>query len=272
MNPATRHRLETISSCAGIVPDWPAPANVRAIATTRYMPGASVTPFDRCNLGARSGDDPAVVTRNRAGLVDVLALPSLPVWLQQVHGTTVLRVAQPLVAARAIEVEPQADAAVTHSPGVVLAVLSADCLPVLFAASDGSVVAAAHAGWRGLAAGVLERTVETMSCDSGGIRAWLGLAIGSDHYEVGDEVRSAFVDTHARAIACFRPTRSGHWLCDLYGLARLRLADLGIMSVSGGGESTFGDAGRFYSHRRDGARSGRQATLIWRQDGHDKAG
>lgn len=268
----TGHHPQTIATRTGIVPDWPVPANVRAVATTRDMPGASVAPFDRCNLGARSGDDPAVVAHNRAGLVDVLGLPSLPVWLQQVHGTTVQHVAQPLVVARAIEDEPQADVAVTHSPDVVLAVLSADCLPVLFAADDGDTIAVAHAGWRGLAAGVLEHTVEAMGDNPGGIHAWLGPAIGADHYEVGEEVRSAFVDSDARSATCFRAARSEHWLCDLYGLARLRLACLGVVSVSGGGESTFGNTARFHSHRRDGARSGRQATLIWREDGRGKAG
>ena len=160
--------------------------------------------------------------------------------------------------------EPVADAAITSTPGVVLAILTADCLPVLFASADGSVVAAAHAGWRGLAAGVLERTVAAMRSAPKNISAWLGPAAGPQAYEVGEEVRAAFVDADPRAACAFVATRPQHWLCDLYALARLRLTDAGMSpaSIHGGGLCTISDPARFYSHRRDG-RTGRMASLIW---------
>jgi YfiH family protein len=246
-----------------IEPDWLAPARVRAVASTRRAPGASAPPFERCNLGARSGDDPQQVMANRAALAAALALPSSPHWLHQVHGTGVLRIDAPLATPRPIDAEPQADAAVTAVPGAVLAVLSADCLPMLFAAEDGSVIGAAHAGWRGLAAGVLEATVAAMAMPPERVLAWFGPAIGAASYEVGDEVRAAFVAGDPEASAAFVATRPGHWRCDLYALARLRLRRLGLRRVGGGDRDTVGEPAWFHSHRRDGAASGRQATLIW---------
>jgi YfiH family protein len=246
-----------------IEPHWPLPTPVHAAASTRRAPGASAPPFDRCNLGARSRDDALRVAGNRAALASALGLPSAPVWLQQVHGTGVLRVETPLATPRPVDAEPTADAAVTRAPGAVLAVLSADCLPVLFAADDGSVVGAAHAGWRGLAAGVLEATVAAMAIAPARVLAWLGPAIGPASYEVGDEVRAAFTALHADAAIAFRASRPGHWRCDLYRLARLRLQSLGLERIHGGGLDTFGEPSRFHSYRRDGADSGRQATLIW---------
>jgi YfiH family protein len=252
-----------MSAIAAIVPDWPAPSRVRGLATLRSSPGVSLPPFGRCNLGARGGDDPALVAANRAGLSAAFGLPSPPWWLHQVHGTGVLRVDAPASDAVPVDAEPQADAAVAGTPGVVLAVLSADCLPVLFAADDGSAVGAAHAGWRGLAAGVLERTVEALGVVPRRVFAWLGPAIGPANYEVGIEVRDAFLAVDPDASAAFAPTRPGHWTCDLYALARQRLARAGVVHVCGGGYDTFADPARFHSHRRDGARSGRQATLVW---------
>lgn len=251
--------------------DWAAPASVQALATTRLAPGRSLPPFDRCNLGLRSGDDPDTVMANRQVVADALALPSAPVWLNQVHGTEVVMVAERAVidgnlAEAAGLVEPRVDAAVTGSPGLVLAVLSADCLPVLLASDDGRVVGAVHAGWRGLAAGVIESAVTAMAVEPGRLHAWLGPAIGPGDYEVGAEVRAAFVDADAAADTDFRPSRTGHWFCDLYALARRRLRGLGVTRVTGGGLSTFRDARRFHSHRRDGPRSGRQASLIWIED------
>lgn len=282
--------------------NWDAPANVHAFTTLRFGAGSSQAPFDSFNLGnarAADGDDPAVVARNRAELVECAGLPSLPRWLRQVHGTRVLRFgaethphpsppgpqAQPSgvrssadqwsASARphplegegartgaGAEAEPEADAAVTAMPGVVLAIVTADCLPVVFAARDGGEVGAAHAGWRGLAVGVLEETVAAMSTMPGDLVAWLGPAAGPDAYEIGEEVFDAFVARDPRAQAAFTATRPGHWRIDMYELARQRLADAGVTAVHGGGLCTISDPRRFFSHRRDG-RSGRIATLAW---------
>ncbi|HEX7112922.1 MAG TPA: peptidoglycan editing factor PgeF [Mizugakiibacter sp.] len=238
-------------------PQWPAPPCVRAAVSMRDAPGVSGAPFGPCNLGARSGDDPVAVAANRSALAGALALPSAPLWLQQVHGTQVAD-----ADAVAAGDEPQADAAVARVPGRVLAILTADCLPVLFACDDGGAVAAAHAGWRGLAAGVLEATLDALAAPPANVLAWLGPAIGAASYEVGEEVRAAFVDRDAGAAAAFAPTRPGHWRCDLEALARRRLGAAGITRVHGGGFDTFADA-RFHSYRRDGARSGRFASLVW---------
>ncbi|UPG85067.1 peptidoglycan editing factor PgeF [Luteibacter aegosomatis] len=234
-----------------IRPEWEAP--VGAAVSTRQGPGVSEGPYARFNLGLRSGDDVDAVRANRAALVTALGLPGEALWLRQVHGTAV---AEAVPGAE----EPEADAAVASGPGRVLAILTADCLPVLFVSSDGRTIGAAHAGWRGLAAGVLERTVERMAAH--GVQAWLGPAIGAVSYEVGEEVRAAFVDGDAGAASAFTATRPGHWLCDLYALARRRLAAAGVGRVSGGGFDTFTDE-RLYSYRRDGAKSGRFASLIW---------
>lgn len=242
---------------AWLFPDWPAPRQVQAAVTTRDGPGVSEPPFGRFNLGRGSGDRPEVVASNRDVLQQALNLPAAPRWLQQVHGTTVAELG-PLPSAE----PPQADAAVSRIPGTVLSILTADCLPVLFCTDDGSAIGAAHAGWRGLAAGVLEATLEQMQVPTSRQLAWLGPCIGSPSYEVGEEVRAAFADRDAGATACFSATRPGHWLCDLAALARRRLASAGITRIHGGGFDTFSDT-RFYSYRREGGRSGRFASLIW---------
>jgi YfiH family protein len=175
--------------------------------------------------------------------------------LRQVHGTNVI--------GEPTDDEPEADAAITVTPGVVLAILTADCLPIVLCAVDGSEVGVAHAGWRGLAAGVIENTAAAMRTSPGKIMAWLGPAAGPKTYEVGDEVRAAFVECDAAVASAFVPTRPGHWLCDLYALARQLLASVGIARVFGGGLCTISDPQRFYSHRRDGI-TGRMATLVWR--------
>jgi len=239
---------------AWIVPAWDAPESIGAAVSTRQGPGVSAGPYGRLNLGLRSGDDPAAVAANRAALAPALHLPAEPSWLRQVHGVAVADDPAPGPD------EPVADAAIARGPGKVLAILTADCLPVLFASADGETIGAAHAGWRGLAGGVLEQTVSAMA--AGGVRAWLGPAIGAASYEVGEEVRAAFVDADAGAAGAFRSTRAGHWTCDLYLLARRKLAAVGIVDVAGGGFDTFTD-GRLYSYRRDGAASGRFASLIW---------
>lgn len=243
---------------AWIDADWPAPPGVRALTTLRGGDGVSPPPFDRLNLGLRCGDDPALAHRNRERLAGWLALPSRPHWLRQVHGTDVLR----FDAAPPDTDEPEADAAVTDRPGVVLAILTADCLPVVFAAHDGSEIAVAHAGWRGLAAGMLEATVATMRTPPDRLRAWLGPAAGPLAYEVGAEVRDAFLAKTAGADGAFSPTRPGHWHADLFALARQRLGAAGVADVHGGRHCTISEPASFYSHRRDG-RSGRIATLAW---------
>lgn len=239
--------------------DWPAPANIVALTTQRDGPGVSSPPFDRFNQGLRCGDEIAHALENRRLLQAGLGLPSPPRWLQQVHGVEALRFD---ASGEPGDVEPVADASTTAAPGCVLAILTADCLPVLFCADDGSEVAAAHAGWRGLSAGVLENTVSAMHADPGRLLAWLGPAAGPSAYEVGDEVRDAFLASEAAAAAAFVATRPGHWLVDLYVLARQRLARCGLHRISGGGLCTISDASRFYSHRRD-QRTGRMASLVW---------
>lgn len=245
-------------TAATLPADWPAPPGVVAFTTLRHGAGTSCAPFDAFNLGARCGDDPEAVAANRRELVERFGLPSVPLWLRQVHGTTVYRVQQ-----AGEGVEREADAAVTDVPGVVLAILTADCLPVVFAAADGSEIAAAHAGWRGLAAGVLEATVAAMRAPPGRMLAWLGPAAGPADYEVGDDVRNAFAGDDDAFVA----TRPGHWHVDLFALARLRLQRAGLApgAIHGGGLSTIADPERFFSHRRD-RRTGRMATLAWRQE------
>ncbi len=266
--------------------DWPAPPGVRAITTLRHGVGISQAPFDTFNLGSRCGDAIESVAANRAALIERLQLPSPPCWLRQVHGTEVARFTEAEMAGATSSAslsagtsrtstqvtsslheqdsEPEADASATSEPGVVLAILTADCLPVVFAADDGSGVAAAHAGWRGLATGVLEATLAAMRTPPERVLAWLGPAAGPQAYEIGSEVRSAFVSRDAQADAAFAQTRPGHWRVDLYALARQRLAGAGVMRVHGGGLCTISDPARFFSHRRD-ARTGRMATLVWRE-------
>ena len=235
-----------------IVPDWPAPARVRALVTTRNG-GGSAAPYDSMNLGLRVGDDPAAVDANRRRLRSVL--PAEPKWLHQVHGARVIRAEQPG------EV-PDADAAVTTQANSVCAIMIADCMPVLFADRDGHAVGAAHAGWRGLAAGVLENTIDAMGIAPAKLIAWLGPAIGPSAFEVGNDVRDAFLGSDPAAEHAFRAHLPGKWLADLFMLARQRLARAGVTEVHGGGLCTHSDPARFFSHRRDKV-SGRMAALIW---------
>ncbi|MBL8474260.1 MAG: peptidoglycan editing factor PgeF [Rhodocyclaceae bacterium] len=237
----------------GAPADWPAPASVRSLITTRRS-GASSAPYAGFNLATHVGDEPAAVAANRALLA--LLLPSEPKWLQQVHGTAVAD-------ADTCAVETLADAAVARQAGSVCVIMTADCLPVLFCDRAGSVVAAAHAGWRGLAAGVLEATLAAMRVPPDQLMAWLGPAIGPQHFEVGAEVRAAFVDPMPAAATAFAAAAApGKYLADLYALARLRLAAAGLSAVYGGGACTYADVPHYYSYRRDG-RTGRMASLIW---------
>lgn len=235
-----------------IVPDWPAPAHVRALVTTRAG-GMSRGPYAAMNLALHVGDDAAAVAENRRRLR--LRLPAEPLWLEQVHGTRA-------VDAAAAESGCRADASVAGAREVVCAVLTADCLPVLLCDEAGSAVAAAHAGWRGLAGGVVESAVAAMRRPPESLLAWLGPAIGPQAFEVGDEVREAFLAGAPAAAAAFVPRAGGKWLADLYRLATLRLNALGVSRVFGGGFCTYREAERFYSFRREG-RTGRMASLIW---------
>ena len=235
--------------------DWRAPPGVRAAFTTR-LGGVSAAPWDSFNLGAHVGDDPAAVAANRKRLGEILALPGEPAWLEQVHGTAVsdLDAASPL---------RTADGAITRQRGRVAVIMVADCLPVLFAARDGTRIGAAHAGWRGLAAGVLEETVRALGVPAADVVAWLGPAILQPNFEVGEDVRAAFVAHDAGTAQFFVSNARGRWQADLVGIARRRLGALGVGEVSGGEWCTFADRDRFFSHRRDG-KGGRMAALIWR--------
>jgi len=241
-------------SLSFISPQWPAPSSVRAVSTTRAG-GVSQPPFDSFNLAMHIGDVDDNVLRNRAQLREDARLPAEPRWLRQVHGTTVVD------AASAAD-RPEADGSVADRPGAVCAVLTADCLPVLLCDRRGTVVAALHAGWRGLAAGIIEAGVARMQRPPQEIIAWLGPAIGPDAFEVGDEVRAAFIGHDDGAQRCFRAHGDGHWLADIYALAARRLSALGVEEVYGGGYCTLSERGNFFSYRRDG-RCGRMASLIW---------
>lgn len=235
-----------------ITPDWPAPPRVRALVTTRTG-GVSVGPYASLNLGIAVNDDPKAVAENRARVR--AHLPEEPRWLKQVHGATV-------VAGESVSALVEADASVTRTPGVVCVIQMADCMPVLLATRDGSVIGIAHAGWRGLAGGVVERTIEAMRADPAAMIAWLGPAIGPDTFEVGEEVRAAFVAADPAAVDAFRPLNTGKWLADLFTLARQRLARAGLTAVHGGGLCTVSDPTRFFSHRRDRL-TGRMGAFLW---------
>lgn len=235
-----------------LLPDWPAPANVRALQTLRSG-GCSPVPWSSLNLGDHVGDDPTHVAANRAALR--AHLPAEPLWLNQVHGNAT-------VEGKYWPKSKIADASYTREPETVCVVMTADCLPVLFCDRAGTVVAAAHAGWRGLLGGVLEATIAGMAVPAGELLAWLGPAIGPQAFEVGDEVRTAFIADDAVAADCFVPKAPGKWLADIYELARRRLRRTGVTAIHGGDFCTVSDPARFFSYRRDGV-TGRQASLIW---------
>lgn len=247
----------------GIVPDWPVPGHVGAWMSTR-VGGVSAAPFNSLNIGVAVGDDPASVAHNRRIVAETIA--ARPVYLKQVHGARVVEIGRStLAAADTIE----ADAAFTTEPGIACAIQVADCLPVLFADAQGRAVGAAHAGWRGLAAGVLERTAQAVcsaaACEAASLRVWLGPCIGPRAFEVGADVLEAFGHPPAggeRFVSALRADGSPAWRADLAGLARDRLAGIGVSSISGGGWCTVEDASRFFSFRRDG-RTGRMVALVW---------
>lgn len=234
-------------------PDWPAPVSVQVVTTTRSG-GVSAPPFDSLNLATHVGDDPGAVRENRRRLREALQLPAEPLWLQQVHGVRVARHDGRGTLA--------ADASVAFQPGEVCAVLTADCLPVVFADRSGTRVGVSHAGWRGLAEGVLETTIAALASDPAQLLAWLGPAIGPAAFEVGPEVRERFVTHATEAAGAFVRGRGDRWQADLYALARQRLLAAGVGWVGGGGECTWSEAMRFFSYRRS-TRCGRMATLAW---------
>ena len=237
-----------------IVPAWPAPSSVRAFVTTRAG-GVSTGEHSSMNLGSSCGDDPANVARNR--LIVREQLPSMPRWMRQVHGADVADLDKLADDAVAI-----ADAAAVSHPGRVAVVLTADCMPVFFCDRAGTRVAVAHAGWRGLSAGVLENTVRAMHAPAGEVLAWMGPAIGPGAFEVGPEVREAFVKRDAQAARAFEPGKPGKYMADLYALARMRLESAGVREVSGGGFCTRDEPARFFSYRRV-QQSGRMGAFIW---------
>lgn len=233
-----------------ILPGWPAPANVRALQTTRSG-GISAAPYASLNLGHHVGDSPLAVARNRILLNSLL--PSEPVWLEQVHGIVVADADR--AGCRTV-----ADACIARRG--VCVVMTADCLPVLLCDKAGSVVGAAHAGWKGLAAGVIEATVSAMEVAPENLLVWLGPAISQAAFEVGAEVRAEFIAADPKAASAFMPSPSGKWLADIYALARLRLNALGITEIYGGDRCTYSEPEQFFSYRRDGV-TGRQGTFIW---------
>lgn len=237
-----------------IIPQWPLPPGVAACSSTR-VGGVSVTPWHSLNLGAHCGDDLAHVEENRNRVYAAANFPSKPVWLEQVHGKTVLKLTGEPYASK------RADASYSNTAGAVCAVMTADCLPVLFCNKSGTEVAAAHAGWRGLCEGVLEETVACFRDEPENVMAWLGPAIGPQAFEVGPEVREAFMEKDVQAESAFRPV-AGKYMADIYQLARQRLANVGVRHVYGGDRCTFTEEHDFFSYRRDRT-TGRMASFIW---------
>jgi YfiH family protein len=238
-----------------VQPEWPAPGKVRAYTTTRGC-GYSRGPWQSFNLAAHVGDQPEAVEANRRLLTSAARLPDSPRWLKQVHGTRVIRAED--IVTEVIE----ADACMAETPAQVCAVLTADCVPVLLCNHAGTRVAAAHTGWRGLAAGVLESTVGAMARDGELLLAWLGPAISAPHFEVKEDVCRVFTEQDPEATHAFTTAANGRWQADLYQLARLRLQRLGVTQTFGGNYCTYRDAERFFSYRRERV-TGRMATLIW---------
>lgn len=254
-----REEIVTRDGLQLLQPDWPAPANVHAWSTSRVQ-GVSEAPYNGLNLALHVGDSAETVQQNRQRLAQVLALPQSPIWLDQVHGQQVVNAAEWGHAEH--NPRPEADGAYSTQAGAVCVVMTADCLPLLICNRRGDRVAAVHAGWRGLAAGVIESTLRALQQPAAELLVWLGPAIGPGAFEVGEEVRQAFVAEDAETASAFQQNRPGHYLADIYALARRRLQAFGVEAIYGGGYCTFNDADHFYSYRRDGT-TGRQASLIW---------
>lgn len=239
-----------------ITPDWPAPKNVKAFTTTR-LGGVSQAPYDSFNLAIDISNDPENIIRNRALLKECLHLPAEPVWIKQVHGTQVIQADSP-------PTDRTADASFTHQSNIVCAITTADCLPLLVTNRSGSCAAAIHAGWRGLAAGVIEVTLKKLALSSNDLLIWLGPAIGPAAFEVGDEVYQQFIAHDSQAKQAFKRNENDRWLANIYLLAKQRLTEHGVTNIFGGDFCTYTDKNRFYSYRRD-KQTGRMASLIWLQ-------
>lgn len=237
-----------------LTPDWPAPAQVRALTTMRSG-GVSEGDFASLNVALHVGDDPVAVAQNRHRLVAAARLPGDPIWLEQVHGIVV-------VEASVQTATPRADACVARLPAQVCAIQTADCLPVLFCDQSGTRIGAAHAGWRGLVGGVLATTLQALDTEPANVLAWLGPAIEQAAFEVGSEVRDQFIEHDARNESAFLANARGRWQADIYALARQALRRLGVTQIYGGGFACFADQDRFFSFRRQ-PRTGRMASLIW---------
>lgn len=237
-----------------IRPDWPAPANVQAVVTTRQG-GVSLPPYDSLNLGDHVGDAPENVAQNRQRLITSARLPSMPLWLRQTHSTIVIN-------SQSWQAKTEADAIISTAQDRVCAVMTADCLPVLLCHRSGSEVAAIHAGWRGLCDGIIEQTVARLAGSPADYLAWLGPAIGATQFEVGEEVRNAFLAHSTDASVAFKTSRPGHFMADIYSLGRQRLNACGIADMYGGDYCTVSQPEKFFSYRRDDV-TGRMASLIW---------
>jgi len=253
MSDASNNRIQDF-----IYPDWPAPNNVKAVMTTRHG-GVSTSPFTTMNLGTHVDDSAEHVEQNRKILDQKLTLPNKPLWLNQVHGTDIAN-------HKVDSVGCDADAVVARETNEVCAIMTADCLPVLFCDAQGTTIAAAHAGWRGLQSGILEKCVATMRCDTDKVLVWLGVAIGPTAFEVGEEVREAFVSVYKESALAFvrNPNNESKWLADIYQLSRVHLEAAGVRAenIYGGGRCTFNEDTLFFSYRRE-SRTGRMASLIW---------
>lgn len=234
-----------------IKPNWPAPSNIHAATTTREV-GASIAPYDNFNLGEHVGDNPEHVTENRKTLVKALQLPSEPIWLKQIHSKNIIM-------ANKFNGLPELDACIATQPGKVCVIMTADCLPILLCDKQGNEIAAVHAGWRGLVAGIISETISAIQTSPDQLLAWIGPAICQKHYEVGKEVYEQF----SKQNDCFQKEAHGKWLMDMVAIATQQLKQLGIQDIYGGDLCTYCDPTRFYSYRRDG-KTGRMATLIWR--------
>jgi YfiH family protein len=240
-----------------IFPHWPAPSNIKAISTTRYG-GISLSPYEHLNLGDHVGDEPHVVEQNRQHLVQSAKLPEQPRWLEQVHGTTVVN-------SQHWHKNTQADAIFSQHTGHVCTVMTADCLPILVCNQQGDTIAAIHAGWRGLAAGIIEKTLQKFSCDTSEIMVWLGPAIGPTQFEIGPEVYELFIANDPNDKEAFKIKDPQHYLADIYLLARQRLEQYNVHHIYGGDFCTVSEKERFFSYRRDGI-TGRMASIIWISD------
>jgi len=252
-----------------LIPDWPAPANINAFTTTRAA-GVSEGPYSSFNIATHVNDDNQRVLQNRAYLKQTLNLPTEPMWLDQVHGTHVVNAAEVSSTSSSSigQALIKADASFSCGTDDVCVVMTADCLPVLICNRQGTKVAAVHAGWRGLQAGVIEDTIDALQENPANLLLWLGPAIGPRAFEVGDEVRQAFIRQMPETAKAFEANKPGHWLADIYLLARIRLQQKGVNAIYGGGLCTYTDSSRFYSYRRDGGHdgnTGRMASLIWRE-------